>query len=75
MSDIRPDAHLIADPAEILCPRRHQHISSLVCHECGNHLPVQRRSEMSPELQCSCYDFSPLGLREEGSLNRTRQRT
>jgi hypothetical protein len=62
MTDIRPMHYCQQDPPEILCPRRHAHVSSMECHVCHNHLKVQRCDELYPELQCGLYDFSPIGL-------------
>lgn len=44
-------------PYFIRCPIRRKSVSSLVCHTCTNHIRVQFKSELSPELQCSKWDW------------------
>lgn len=44
-------------PYFIRCPVRNKSVSSLVCHTCTNHIRVLFKSELSPELQCSKWEW------------------
>jgi len=44
-------------PGRIQCPVRKRVLSSLMCHDCPNHIRVLFRSEIPLELQCAKWDW------------------
>gem|GEM_PF-6488383 len=52
--------HSSNPPERLNCPIRGKIISSMICHTCPNHIKVMFKSELSPELQCSRWNWGDL---------------